>query len=233
MRGQAPSREQNRAKLMNKRNSVMSSREESVEPHLIQHTDIFQGHGLRSSSAPDVYRDVSEDKYRDSKRRRTSPSAAAIDQADHVDRMRHTSGRQTKLQETKQSFQSYQQRSRMSAQLPTRNGFMTTSLNTPNRESSSSLFQTAPEKGLSFPREGPTLPQGTQAEPIELSDGDSSTTTDDESDDEAGDFLLDAMPELFGVPQTLDGSQSGPDTQLSLSDAAFESQSSHNAANGE
>lgn len=63
--------------------------------------------------------------------------------------------------------------------------------------------------------------RGTQAEPIELSDRDSSS-----QGNEAGDFLLE-MPEPDDIPNALNESLLDPETQITLSDAAFESQSSH------
>lgn len=65
---------------------------------------------------------------------------------------------------------------------------------------------------------------GTQAEPIELSDGDPSS-----QGNEAGDFLLEKMPEPDDMPNALNESQLDPETQVTLSDAAFESQSSHDS----
>ena len=64
--------------------------------------------------------------------------------------------------------------------------------------------------------------RGTQAEPIELSDGHPSS-----QGNEAGDFLLEEMPEPDGIQNTLNESQIDLETQVTLSDAAFESQSSH------
>lgn len=64
--------------------------------------------------------------------------------------------------------------------------------------------------------------RGTQADPIELSDRDSSS-----QGNEAGDFLLEEMPEPDDIPNALNESLLDPETQITLSDAAFESQSSH------
>ena len=63
---------------------------------------------------------------------------------------------------------------------------------------------------------------GTQADPIELSDRDSSS-----QGNEACDFLLEEMPEPDDIPNALNESLLDPETQITLSDAAFESQSSH------
>ena len=61
---------------------------------------------------------------------------------------------------------------------------------------------------------------GTQAKPIELSDGDPPS-----QGNVAGDFLLDDMPEPDDVPGPHYESQLGSDTQITISDTAFESQS--------
>ncbi len=66
--------------------------------------------------------------------------------------------------------------------------------------------------------------RGTQAEPIELSDSDLSS-----QGDEAGEFLLDEMPEPDDIENPLSESQLDSETQVTLSDAAFESQSSHDS----
>lgn len=68
------------------------------------------------------------------------------------------------------------------------------------------------------------LPRGTQNEPIELSDADSS-----DSSSEAEEFLPGEMPKPYSIPKTAPGSQSAPDTQVSLSDGAFESQPPHHS----
>lgn len=60
----------------------------------------------------------------------------------------------------------------------------------------------------------------TQAEPIQVSDMDPPL-----SDEEAGRFLLDEMPEPTSVFHTAQCGQAGSETQISLSDAAFQSQS--------
>ena len=83
--------------------------------------------------------------------------------------------------------------------------------------------------GVLFPKRKPHLVnrpadvhRGTQAEPIELSDSDPSS-----QGNEAGEFLLDEMPEPDDIQNALSESQLDPETQVTLSDAAFESQSSH------
>ena len=74
---------------------------------------------------------------------------------------------------------------------------------------------------------------GTQATPIELYDDDQSSIDGiDDDDDGAGGFLLDQIPEPDAVPDTNHASQSGPETQLSLSDTAFESQETLRAGSG-
>lgn len=64
--------------------------------------------------------------------------------------------------------------------------------------------------------------RGTQAQPIELSDGDPSS-----QGNEAGGFLLEDMPEPDDTQDAFEESQPDPETQVTLSDTAFESQSSH------
>lgn len=61
---------------------------------------------------------------------------------------------------------------------------------------------------------------GTQAAPIELSSSNPSS-----QGDEAGEFALENMPELDHVPDVLTESPLNSDTQVTISDTAFESQS--------
>ena len=61
---------------------------------------------------------------------------------------------------------------------------------------------------------------GTQAAPIELFDFDHSSQCK-----EGGEFLLEDMPEPGDIPNAHIEHQEGPETQITLSDAAFESQS--------
>ena len=65
---------------------------------------------------------------------------------------------------------------------------------------------------------GVVVRPGTQAEPIELSDGDPQGNQD-------GDFLLDELPEPDEVPGASCESQLDSETQVTISDTAFESQS--------
>lgn len=69
--------------------------------------------------------------------------------------------------------------------------------------------------------------RGTQAQPIELSDGDPSS-----QGNEAGGFLLEELPEPDDIPNAFEESQPDPETQITLSDAAFESQSSRTSNPG-
>ena len=69
--------------------------------------------------------------------------------------------------------------------------------------------------------------RGTQAQPIELSDGDPSS-----QGNEAGGFLLEDMPEPDDTQDAFEESQPDPETQVTLSDTAFESQSSHTSNPG-
>ena len=65
---------------------------------------------------------------------------------------------------------------------------------------------------------------GTQAEPIELSDGDPPSQVNED-----GDFLLDELPEPDDVPGASHESQLGFETQVTISDTVFESQSPRNS----
>lgn len=209
---------------------MTSSREGSAEPCLMQNPDMNRVDALRSASDPNPNRNalLFDDTDRPLKRRRTSSSSASINKAGlDLDEARQPLDQLRKLHEIKKSFESYQKRSKMAAQLPTRIGSTPLSnngLGVSEAGSSSSSFQTAPEKSLSSRRQTAGLPKGTQIEPIELSDGETPST-----DDEVGGFLLDEMPEPDSLAQASDGTQPVPETQLSLSDAAFESQSSRHA----
>ena len=65
---------------------------------------------------------------------------------------------------------------------------------------------------------------GTQAEPIELSDGDPPSQGNQD-----GDFLLDELPEPDDVPGASCESQLVSETQVTISDTVFESQSPRNS----
>lgn len=65
---------------------------------------------------------------------------------------------------------------------------------------------------------------GTQAEPIELSDGDSPSQSKQD-----GDFLLDELPDPDDIPGASCESHLGSETQVTISDTVFESQSPHNS----
>lgn len=81
----------------------------------------------------------------------------------------------------------------------------------------------AKTSGTGFKANSPEdLYRGTQAQPIELSDGDPSS-----QGNEAGGFLLEDMPEPDDTQDAFEESQPDPETQVTLSDTAFESQSSH------
>ena len=72
------------------------------------------------------------------------------------------------------------------------------------------------------------LPQGNEVEPIELSDEDDAIS---ETTAQGGPFLLRGMPEPNSLRESSDNlSQNTSDTQLSLSDAVFESQTSRPSA---
>lgn len=61
---------------------------------------------------------------------------------------------------------------------------------------------------------------GTKMEPIELPDA---TPPSSDDDDDDGNFLSDEIPEPNSASQPAQASPSGPETQISISDAAFES----------
>lgn len=65
---------------------------------------------------------------------------------------------------------------------------------------------------------------GTQAAPIELSSSNPSS-----QGDEAGDFALENMPALDHIPYVLEENPLDSDTQVTISDTAFESQSPHSS----
>lgn len=81
----------------------------------------------------------------------------------------------------------------------------------------------APQAAQHFGKNTANMPGGTQDAPIELSDA--SLPGSDCDDHKAGEFLLEEMPEPESMSNPALGSQPGPETQLSLSDTAFESQS--------
>jgi hypothetical protein len=71
-------------------------------------------------------------------------------------------------------------------------------------------------------RNEPNLTYGMRTELTKLSD-----TSPSISDDDAGDFLLGEIPEPSSTSNTAPASQPRSETQFSISDAAFESQSPH------
>lgn len=209
------------AKTMDKRMGMPYSREGSTEADRIMRTAMDRVDILWTSSA---HHRVPDDKDRNFKRRRITPPSTVVGHVEALYGAGQTTGHLSRLKYTKQSFEGYRQRSKIAAKLMTRNGTI------PILTRMSSAPEQVPSTTTAVSAAG--LPRGTQAEPIELSDGDCSSTTDGESDDDAGGFLLDAMPEPDSLPQTVNGIQS-EETQLSLSDAAFESQSSRHGADGE
>lgn len=143
-----------------------------------------------------------------------------------------------KLPEFKHSFKSYLRQSKREKALPTPKatdlsfnhigGYMGTSRTAilGNQESSAAPHLNNDPKVNTLQHErlakSPAdAHPGTQNEPIELSDGDPSSQVN-----EAGDFLLEEMPEPDGIPNAPNGSQLDAETQVTLSDATFESQSS-------
>ena len=84
---------------------------------------------------------------------------------------------------------------------------------------------------ISVASDAPEPSPGMHAKPIELSDSISSCTDDDEND-KAECFLLDELPNQENFLESDSLSQSARETQLSLSTAAFESQSSSGPSAG-
>lgn len=90
---------------------------------------------------------------------------------------------------------------------------MRTSLQEPLRRN-----QTSSIKNERSSRNAARPLRGTQMEPIELTDA-----TPPSSDDDAGNFVLNELPEPNSASKPTQASPSGPETQISISDAAFES----------
>ncbi len=181
--------------------SLKSSRDGSVESQLSQDEDTVLGDLERSSSDPTPYLRIPSEPNMQAKRRRLSS---------HLSSKHHGSVNisRERLHKIKKSFQEHLRRKQgktdLSAPLEVEDVTLLTGKNRLAR------------------RNEAILPCGTQTEPIELSDASPSS-----SDDDAGGFLLGEMLEPNSISHTTPASQSGPETQLSISDAAFESQSPH------
>lgn len=219
---------------------MTSSMQGSVEFELAQSQDT--SNLPRSSS--DVEHHADDDSYHGSKRLRTSQACARTNQGDHGSRTESlpadARSPRRKLRNVKQSFEGVRRHPKAEAALDTRNASSPTLNDTgdplsladgPISHHPNPRPTTHPDgdpkvnmRQRSRPEDDPVqIPRGTQAEPIELSDDERLS-----SDNEAGNFLFERLAEPEHLQKTSDGSQSGdPDTQLSLSDAAFESQLSH------
>ena len=208
--------------------TMTSSREQNV-----QIRDTSPVSALECTSDPDSR--ALDDLERVPKRPRTSPSTPRNHQDDLNTRGPATgsSSPKRKLPEYKQSFSNYVKRSKSektSAVLKSANrpfshagGDVGTSRTAilGNQVSSAAPPVKHDPNGSTFPNEHSSN-HGTQAEPIELSDDDTS-----DQDDKAGDFLLEEMPEPDYMPNALNESQSDSETQVTLSDVNFDSQASH------
>ena len=204
--------------------TMTSSREQNV-----QIRDTIPGSALECASDPESR--ALDDLERVPKRPRTSPSTLRNHQ--DLNSRGPTTGSSSpkrKLPEYKQSFSNYVKRSKSEKTLA-----VLKSANRPfshaggtsrtailgNQVSSAAPPVEHDPNGSTFPNEHSSN-HGTQAEPIELSDDDTSN-----QDDKAGDFLLEEMPEPDYMPNALNESQSDSETQVTLSDVNFESQASH------
>ena len=208
--------------------TMTSSREQNI-----QGRDTISVSALKCASDPES-RSL-DDLERVPKCPRTTPSTLRNPQDDLNTRGPATgsSSPKRKLPEYKQSFSNYLKRSKSektSAVLKSANrpfshagGAVGTSRTAilGNKVSSAAPLVKHEPNGSTFPNEHSSN-HGTQAEPIELSDDETSN-----QDDKAGDFLLEEMPEPDYMPNALNESQSDSETQVTLSDVNFESQASH------
>ena len=197
---------------------------------------------LRSPSDPESY--ALDDLDRVPKRPRTNPSFLQEHRGGLNKRSLPTEMLTPKreLPRFKQSFQKYLGQSEQDEILPTSRctdppsnyarDSMNTSQTSIHQGPSTATYLKSNQSANTLRNErsgnGPVdaLPQ-TQAEPIELSDGDPSS-----QGDEAGDFLLEETPEPGGILNALNKSQLGSETQVTISDTAFESQSPHTSNSG-
>jgi len=184
--------------------SLKSSRVGSVESQLSQDESTVHGDLERSSSDPTPYLRIPSEPNQQAKRRRLSPPLSGKDHGS-VDMSRE------RLHKIKKSFQKHLRRKQR------------------KRDDVSTWLEVEgvthlTEKNRLARRNGANLSQWTPTEPIKLSDASSSS-----SDDDVGDFLLGEMPVPNSISNTAPASQSGPETQLSISDGAFESQSPHHS----
>lgn len=202
-----------------------SSRDGSVDQH-----DESQMRFLGSPSDPELH--PFDDLERMPKRARTCPSLLGNHQGDLDKRLpiEFLSPNQ-KLPDFKKSLESYLGQSKREKVLsisksadPPCNHIVTfghqESCSAPRLRNDLDSITFRNERSANCPVD---VHRGTHAELIELSDGEPSSQGND-----AGNFLLQALPEPAGVSNSPNESQSDVDTQVTLSDAAFESQSWHN-----
>ena len=208
--------------------TMTSSKEQNV-----QLRDTSPVSALESASDPESR--ALDDLERVPKRPRTSPSTLGNHQDDLNTRGLATGSLspKRKLSEYKQSFRNYVKRSKSEKTLATlksadrpfnhAGGYVGASRTAilGNQVSSGAPPLKHDPNGSTFQNERSSN-HGTQAEPIELSDDDTSNQVN-----KAGDFLLEEMPEPDYMPNALDESQSDSETQVTLSDVNFESQASH------
>ncbi|KAL2039199.1 hypothetical protein N7G274_007867 [Stereocaulon virgatum] len=204
--------------------SLASSEQGSVESQRVEGPDANLIGLSRSSRDPTPCPDVSDDSDRIAKRRRVSPPSIEPGQGEgswgKADMIPSKLTPRSTLCQIRRSFE-------ISGTPGERNATVPDPM-TMNPNSHRTI-----EQRRHVVKDTGNVRHGTQAKPIELSDDDqSSIDTNNDDDDGAGGFLLDQIPEPDAVPDTNHASQSGPETQLSLSDTAFESQETHCAGSG-
>lgn len=211
--------------------SIPSPKEGTVDQRVTSPVSL-----LESASDPESH--AFDDLERVPKRARTSPSFLGDLQGDH-DLSTEVLSPRRKLPESEESLKSYVRQSKREKKQPTPKswdppsnhigGYSDTSrtaISGHQGSSAASHFDNDPNANTLQNGRSAKSPvdvhRGTQAEPIELSDGDRSSQCNG-----AGDFLLEEMPEPDDIPNSLNRNLLDPETQVTLSDAAFESQSSH------
>ncbi|KAK3168363.1 hypothetical protein OEA41_004810 [Lepraria neglecta] len=202
---------------------LTSSRQGSVESQPMEAPGMNPIDLPRSSRDPDPdpRPDVPDGSDRIAKRRRVSPPSTEIGQGEdassNADPPSGELSPRSTLCQIRQFFEDYRGLGDRNATVPNRTAISMTPHGTTRNHGH-------------VAKDTRNVHCGTQAKPIVLSDGGDSSTNDEDDYDGARGFLLDQMPEPDSIPDTNHATQSGPETQLSLSDAAFESQESHCAA---
>ena len=200
---------------------LTSSRQGSVESQPMEAPGMNPVDLPRSSRDPDPRPDVPDGSDRITKRRRVSPPSTEIGQGEdassNADPPSGELSPRSTLCQIRQFFEDYR-------------GLGDRNATVPNCPAINMTPHGTTRNHRHVAKDTRNVHRGTQAKPIVLSDGGDSSTDDEDDDDGAGGFLLDQMPEPDSIPDTNRATQSGPETQLSLSDAAFESQESHRAA---